>query len=206
MKDAEAKWLACTEPKDMLRSSDRKLRLFAVACCRRFGRLLDKDASRQAIEVAERFADEQADREELESARSEAVYAPQPTRASDFAANAAMYAALPSARAAAYAVCEVTFALRQDAGRTWQCDLLREIFGHPYRPVTIERAWRTSNDGAVVKLAQAIYDERNFAHLPVLGDALEDAGCRDELLLEHCRGLGEHVRGCWVLDLLLDQE
>jgi hypothetical protein len=206
MTDAEARWLACTEPKEMLRDSERKLRLFAVACCRRFAHLLPKGASRQAVEVAERFADEKADRDELVSALSEAVYALPAVGASDLAANAAKYAALPSARAAAYAVCEVTFIIRQDAGRAWQCDLLREIFGHPYRPVTIERAWRASNDGAVIKLAQAIYDDRNFAHLPVLGDALEDAGCRDELLLDHCRGRAEHLRGCWLLDLLLGRE
>ena len=52
-------------------------------------------------------------------------------------------------------------------------------------------------------LAGAIYDERAFDRLPVLGDALEDAGCADAAILAHCRGPGEHVRGCWVVDLLL---
>jgi hypothetical protein len=52
-------------------------------------------------------------------------------------------------------------------------------------------------------LAQAIDDERAFDRLPILADALEDAGCTDADLLNHCRGPGLHVMGCWVVDMLL---
>jgi hypothetical protein len=52
-------------------------------------------------------------------------------------------------------------------------------------------------------MAQAIYNERGFDRLPILGDALEDAGCTDRDILDHCRGPGPHVRGCWAVDLLL---
>jgi hypothetical protein len=84
-----------------------------------------------------------------------------------------------------------------------QCDLLRDIIGNPFRPPpALHPAWLSSNDGAVRKLAEAIYGDRRFGDLPVLADALEDAGCIDPTLLAHCRG-GDHVRGCWVLDLLL---
>jgi hypothetical protein len=83
-----------------------------------------------------------------------------------------------------------------------QCDLLRDIFGNPSRPVSADPAWLHRNDGAVLKLARAAYDERAFERLPILADALEDAGCADEALLGHLRGPGPHARGCWALDLL----
>jgi hypothetical protein len=78
-----------------------------------------------------------------------------------------------------------------------------DVFGNPFRPVVVDPPWLTWNDAAVRKLAQFIYDERRFADLPILADALEDAGCSDADILAHCRGGGEHVRGCWVVDLLL---
>jgi hypothetical protein len=61
----------------------------------------------------------------------------------------------------------------------------------------------TWNDGTVIKIAQAIYNERAFERLPILADALEDAGCDNADILRHCREPGEHMRGCWVVDLLL---
>ena len=67
----------------------------------------------------------------------------------------------------------------------------------------LDPAWLAWNDGTVRRLAAAIYEERAFARLPVLGDALEEAGCRDEGVLTHCREPGPHVRGCWLVDLLL---
>ena len=64
-------------------------------------------------------------------------------------------------------------------------------------------AWLAWNGGTVPRIAQAIYAERAFDRLPVLADALEDAGCANADVLAHCRSGGEHVRGCWVIDLLL---
>ncbi len=87
-----------------------------------------------------------------------------------------------------------------------QCGLVRDIFGNPFRPVALDPAWLAWNDGTVPKLAQAIYDERAFDRLPLLADALEDAGCTDAEILAHCRGPGPHVRGCWVVDLLLEKK
>jgi hypothetical protein len=87
--------------------------------------------------------------------------------------------------------------------RARQCDLLRCVFGNPFRPVTFDPSWVSTHDGVVLRLARLIYEERRWADLPVLGDALEDAGCRDEAVLAHCRGGGEHARGCWVVDLVL---
>jgi hypothetical protein len=107
--------------------------------------------------------------------------------------------ALLSAASAAYA-------------RTWQderavhCAFVRDIFGHHFHPVSMSSLWLTWNDGTVAKMAQTIYEERRFTDLPILADALEEAGCTEPSILDHCRRPGEHVRGCWVLDLLLDKQ
>jgi hypothetical protein len=81
--------------------------------------------------------------------------------------------------------------------------VLRDLFGNPYRPAGVEKAWLAWDGGTVVQLADAIYAERAFDRLPILADALEEAGCTDTALLGHLRGPGPHVRGCWALDLLL---
>ena len=84
-----------------------------------------------------------------------------------------------------------------------QSDLIRDIFGNPFRPVTFDPRWRSSD---VVGLARAIYDDKAFERMPILADALMDAGCEDEQIIGHCRGDGPHVRGCWVVDLILGKE
>lgn len=84
-----------------------------------------------------------------------------------------------------------------------QSAILREIFGNPFRPVTFNLAWLTST---VVALAQTIYDERTFDRLSELADALVDAGCDNQDILNHCRSEGPHVRGCWVVDVVLGRE
>jgi hypothetical protein len=87
-----------------------------------------------------------------------------------------------------------------------QLDLLRDIFGNPSRSVPVDPSWLAWNDRTVLKLAQAIYAEQAFDGLPILADALEEAGCVSSDLLAHCRSAGPHVRGCWVVDCLLGQE
>jgi hypothetical protein len=83
------------------------------------------------------------------------------------------------------------------------CDLVRCVFGNPFRSAQIDSSWLTST---VVALARGIYEERAFDRLPILADALQDAGCEDEQMLGHCRGLVPHARGCWVIDSLLRLE
>ena len=84
--------------------------------------------------------------------------------------------------------------------------MLRDIFRNPFRPISLDAAWLWWNDGTVRKIAQVIYDDRTFTHMPILADALEEAGCTEQSILNHCRSGGEHVRGCWVVDLLLGKE
>ena len=87
-----------------------------------------------------------------------------------------------------------------------QALLLRDVVGNPFRRPEIDPAWLSWNDGKVSKIAQVFYDERTFDYMPLLADALEDAGCDNADILRHCREPGEHVRGCWVVDLLLGKE
>jgi hypothetical protein len=84
-----------------------------------------------------------------------------------------------------------------------QAVLLRDIFGNPFRSVTFSPSWRTDT---AVALARQMYDARDFSAMPILADALQDAGCDSDDVLNHCRGPGPHVRGCWVMDLVLGKE
>jgi hypothetical protein len=85
-------------------------------------------------------------------------------------------------------------------------DLLRDLFANPRHFVSVNDAWLQWSGGLVPNLAQTVYEERAFDRLPALGDALKQAGCTKEEILAHCRSAGEHVRGCWVIDLLIGKE
>jgi hypothetical protein len=218
------------------RASARKLRLFACACCRHIWHLLPDERSRRAIEVMERHLDGRADAEEMrdaaraaaaagvaafatydESAASAAQIAGDPEgnapawmRPADAAMTAAENAACDAADAAAQAGSDPDVAgrrVRWRAERLAQCQLLRDLFGPlPFRPAPANSFVPAWNDRLVVKIAQGIYAESTFERLPVLGDALEEAGCSDRELLGHLRGPGPHVRGCWAVDLILGKE
>jgi hypothetical protein len=107
----------------------------------------------------------------------------------------------PEPSVVAVAEAAMSEARRQEA--VAQAALLRDVIGNPFRPPAIDPAWLTSD---VVALAGSIFDERDFAAMPILADALRDAGCEDEDLLAHCRCEGPHIRGCWVLDLVLGRK
>ena len=95
----------------------------------------------------------------------------------------------------------------ENAERQSQAVLLRDIFGNPFRPAAaFDPVWLAWNDATIPRIAQAIYDERRFEDLPVLADALEEAGCTNGDILGHCRSDGPHVRGCWVVDLVLEKK
>ena len=207
--------------------SERKLRLFCCACCRRIWHLFSDDRCRDAVEIAERFADGLASEEELNQAGEIVDEAADEAEDADLrgfeklalvgTSNAAAFTvdvnAITASEWAVYAITgssavddkdEETRRLeafnREIEG---QVTLLRDIFGNPFRPVTLGPTWLTPK---VVSLAQAIYDERAFDRMPILGDALQEAGCEDVDILAHCRQPGPHVRGCWAVDLVLGKE
>ena len=105
----------------------------------------------------------------------------------------------------AFGGCVTERFVNEDEERWGQAALLRRIIGCPFRSVSLDPAWLTWHDGLLVWMAQRIYDSRGFSDMPVLADMLEEAGCTDKDILSHCRSGGEHVRGCWVVDLLLSR-
>jgi hypothetical protein len=240
----EAEWDACADPTPLLeflrgKGSERKLRLFACACCRSVWPCMTDERGRRAVEVAERFADGAATAEEMLAAAhgagtaeydaavdgedvagegqslSNAMAAAYWAAASaEKAAQVASWGGYPVALTSKDAVSAAAW-IALAAGkeeqesdqegarvRAAQVRLVRCVFGNPFRPPRVEPEWLAWNGGTVVQLAQAIYDERAFDRLPILADALEDAGCHDTDILAHCRQPGEHVRGCWVVDLV----
>jgi hypothetical protein len=206
----EAEWLECNDPTPMLeyikgRGSERKIRLLAVACCRTYSKYFSNEESWEAVEVASQVADGIAQSGERERAFEAAHHAANWT----YNAGAEMEAAAFTCgtREQVNEVPQLTidaFACNfYQNPRRLVLILLRCIFGNPLRPVSIDPAWLTSD---VIPLARGIYEERAFDRLPILSDALQDAGCENEDILNHCRSEGPHVRGCWVIDMLLGKE
>jgi hypothetical protein len=254
----ESEWQTCADPAPMLaflrrRASERKLRLFAVACSRRMMHLITDDSGRRAITLAERFADGRVREQDCAVLRQH-IQELKVDRVAEreFFGALLLYAVqggiaqaeglLNTVTKAAKHVAEVIGSdewhrvleqaspraqvAREGAGeggwspqrqreadqacrdvnqreRHVQADLVREIFGNPFRPAAIDPGWLRWNDGTVPRLARVIYEERDFETLPVLADALEDAGCTEVALLQHCRSGAAHVRGCWAVDAIL---
>ncbi|MBV9121735.1 MAG: hypothetical protein JO112_00055 [Planctomycetes bacterium] len=230
----EQEWLTQTEnPLEMIwflgdRASARKLRLYACGCFRRIWHLASPE-TRKIIEVAERLADGLARPREVGAARRAPHQKSEDDRNPTWEAaeNALDRNAQEAARITPAEVAMLVGALALPPGSTayfpfsvplecdaamasevkLQVDLLRDNFGNPFRPEPVlDSAWLSWNRGAIGKLAQSIYDERSFSDLPILADALEEAGCTDPSILEHCRGPGPHCRGCWVVDQILGKK
>jgi hypothetical protein len=222
----ESRWLTCVEPFPMLDwlkennrlVSARKLRLFACACCRSVERRITNYHCRLAVAVAERFADGLATDRDLDrvanAAHANVLSASNSAGgySNRLAANfAAAQSAAPDALFAAQLASAYAFDSMKIRGlppkpaehRT-QCGLIRCLFGNPFRPLpVVDAAWLAWGGATVRKMADMIYDERAWGDLPILADALEDAGCTDDDWLSHLREPGPHARGCHVLDALL---
>jgi hypothetical protein len=226
----EQQWEDAEDPIDMLLlpppglpATDRKIRLFCGGCCRRIWDKMSGD-NRSAVELAELYADGLASGGELAIREEECRLYPdrddpdifQEDRPPEYWCDVASWHVV-SAHVGDkyYEVCDATRRVARDRSGEWedvvQARLLRDLFGPlPFRTVAIPPAILTWNDGTVVRLARAAYDERHMpegtldnGRLAVLADALEEAGCSDADILGHLRGLGQHVRGCWVTDLCL---
>jgi hypothetical protein len=219
----EAEWLACNDPTPMLeflrdKASNRKLQLFAVACCRRTWQLLTK-RSQKAVEVAERFSDGIATAEELTAAgadaRTEWDLALETIAISTDAAMAATLvfdlaedrfgsgAGVDCARAAAaYSAsaigCAAAYSVitDRDEQRT-QAFFLTDICGNLFRPLP-------PRPEAIVPLAEQIY-AGSWDRIPILGEWLQEHGYWSEG--EHCLDPNvQHVKGCWVVDWVTGRE
>ena len=276
----EKEWLVSNDPARMLQwvtrgrggytpgkgISDRKLRLFACACVRQVWSIVT-ERSRNAVEVAERYADGMATLQELMTAHDRAS---KPALDGSFEAELAWKASQQHAGAlSANNALPRWFSVSTKLA-SLQATLLRTIVGNPWRPVTLPEGrkecswcggagtrrvvrttmtclpcdgrgwfattcpWLTWKDGTIPKMTQVIYDERMWDQMPMLADALEESGCRDEVILRWCRGQewcwlctadelrssacpechcsgwiprhGPSVRGDWVLDLLTGRE
>ncbi|WP_439624926.1 hypothetical protein [Gemmata sp.] len=220
----EGEWLACrTDSVRMLSrvpraGNDRRFRLYAVALCRLVGFLIEDEGpeAEEALAVAELFADRAAPEEALALACRQ-LAASSPDRAAWFpvrlpcghgaALRSIEYAAAVVMRGIAHhhpALDEYGDAdAKRKAFNVKKTDILRDIFGNPFRPASFSPEWRTDT---AVALARQIYESREFGAMPFLADALQDAGCDSDVILSHCRGPGPHVRGCWVVDLVLRGE
>ena len=211
----ESEWLECTDTRVMLpilpvKASGRKRRLFGCGCVRSVWDALDGEWAfvRKAVEMAEGLAEGVACEADVESfVRVTTERLPYQSRCgpdhTDFAALLLDQDASHVPGNAAY----FTLARISGWGMGEQCNLLRDIFGNPFRPVTINPEWQTPT---VSSLAAAASDNRILpigtlepARLAVLADALEEAGCNSGDILSHLRSPGPHVRGCWGVDLLL---
>jgi hypothetical protein len=228
----EPEWLSCTDPTPMIefladRLSARKARLWSCACVRRAWRFLTDPRSRKAVQAAERFADGRIGARALWNAHCRADDVADESEIEwmsihwDDIQHAACWTAsddiLDMARSIAVVVA-ANVGLDPSSGiisldlpeekqeKAAQADLLRDLIGNPFRGVSVEPGWLGWDGGIVVKLAQAIYEERAFERMPVLADALEEAGCTDTDILDHLRHPGPHARGCWALDLVLRKE
>jgi hypothetical protein len=231
----EAEWLASERAEKLLESLETRLTLrttllLGVACCRRAPLLAFFPEGRAAVDAAELLADgllkpgERVRRQQAVREASEYALTLCPSDLAHMTPDngAASYCAVEAAHFLINIeepqVVGTSLELARDSIRytehhlrprlSWeehriQCDLLRDIFGNPFRPVAFSPVWRTDT---AVALARQMYEGRDFGAMPILADALQEAGCDSEDILDHCRGPGPHVRGCWVVDLVLGKE
>ncbi len=229
----EHEWWSCN-PTDLDRmlaflrqnkASTRKVWLFACACRRGIWPLFTDQRSQAAIEITERYVDGLATSDELEAASAHAADAIGDSEQTGALSFMAYRVTRSEVAGHPWILASHTFTDLLDA--SWRLERfrftkkltdgqrreifdvaarLRDIFGPlPFRTVSVERTVLEWNDRTVPKIAKALYDEPDFTRLPILADALEEAGCANHEILSHCRGPGSHYRGCWCVDLILNQ-
>jgi hypothetical protein len=217
-------WLKSTDPREMLRHlgdapSDRKLRLFSCACCRRAWKFAQDKRLEPLLLLFEGVADGTVKDRRRAPARTQCYKLTQAdVGASQHCLAWEMWGGmrksfvrqdndLGESAAAAFGYSAGTgrkFHALKEAERAEQARVVREIFGNPFLPVAFDPAWRTDT---VLTLARQMYEARDFGAAPILADAVQDAGCNHPELLTHLRAPnGEHYRGCWVIDLVLDRQ
>ena len=203
----------------------RKYRLAACAMFRLLAAKADEPAIIAAVEACERYVDGAVGLAVVEAAIAELTrWAPDATEYENEDEDASG-ARTPRSRAhrarqAAHALAAPDpFSAAYDAAKAWGdfvgwrnptrstqlvilCPILRDIFGNPFAPVVLSPEWQTST---VVAIAAQMHHARDFSAMPILADALQDAGCEHPDILDHCRGSSPHTRGCWLVDLVLNK-
>lgn len=225
----EHEWLACTDPTPMLeflrgKASDRKLRLFAAGSARLASAWLVHPNSKAALEACEKVAEGTSSPDILLPIHRAAwdvlslePYSDLHVAAARAAGRAVQEQAYEAANLTKNEIVELNAEMEEEKvtsenekyraywigktrGEMILVEFLRDIFGNPFHSVPVIPVWLTST---IITLAHMIYDSRAFDRLPILADHLQDVGCDDADILSHCRRPGPHVRGCWVVDLLL---
>lgn len=215
----EAEWPNCQDPRRVIGAvqvggSYRKLRLVLVATARLVWEQVPVWEMWEAVEACERRAEGAIGQEALDRFRHRFY---EGYMLSDAPAEQRQWNEDPALRSVFALVFATTYPdsnLRTLAANDyWHsgteprgkqvCDIIRDIFGNPFRPVTFSPEWRTDT---AVSLARQMYESREFSAMPILADALQDASCENHDVLSHCRGGGPHVRGCWVVDLVLGKQ
>ncbi len=216
----EAEWMTWRDPEAMIReiqidASDRQLQLLTIATARLRWDELPEDPFRKVVETAERYADDAAYATFLElnvfrdqvfgfitgGERGDRWWG-EPNRS--WLALTLLLTARDRNELPPVGDGDVHLWQQCIQGSSAAlCLVVRDIFGNPFRPVAFSPEWRTST---TVLLAQQMYESRDFGAMPILADALQDAGCDNDDVLTHCRGTGPHVRGCWVVDHVLGKE
>lgn len=214
----EKQWLAATSPDSLIDDCKdrRKLRLLACACgWRMLAALPDDPAFAAIVEAAERYADDPATRPQAVAARKPLRDAakrlkdakkPEPLAKAVYIlselTNDVIEGWTAGVANASWVIGHKNAAARTDTKteKAAQANLLRDIFGNPFRPVELAPHWRTAD---AVAIARQMYEDRDFTASSILADALEDAGCTGYDLLGHLRGPGPHGRGCWAVDWVL---
>jgi hypothetical protein len=193
-------------------TTGRQFRLLAVECSRLWWEFMPDNRSRSAVIAADQVVDAPGE-EELQFARMQVLEVPRhPDPRTNWATAVAIMVASANPSDAAFSVLHagetqgVCPGSTMEIHRKTQAALLRDILGNPFRPSPpLPPAVLAWNDGTVKRMAESIYEDRAFDRLPILADALLDAGCDDEELIRHYRSEGPHVRGCWAVDLLLGE-
>ena len=210
----EQEWLDCADPTPMLtfmqgKLSDRKLLLFAAACCRRGRSRIRGRTTLAALEALEAYADGSISLEEMEEQRNnwfQRFDYPFPLPGTWNAAIAFATKTQTPVMADKAAEHAATASRNSAKEKALQAGYVRDIAGNPFRRSLNEESSRNWVDEEILKLTDAIYEARNFGSLPNLADALERADCNDTAILEHCRQPTAHIRGCWVVDLILNKK
>ncbi len=221
----EAQWLTSDDPEAMYKvaaqgalnptwpdseRTHRKRDFFTAACCRLVWPWIAVDERcRRAIEEMEAQFDTPIPEDELDDiwdgVKQAARHPEDGTSVAQLLAANLVYDAQDAATVILRLVADYDFdewgPPRARAAQV--ASVMRDIVGNPFRPSRFNPSWGSAD---VMLLAQGIYTDRAFDRLPILADALQDAGCEDEQLLDHCRSSGPHVRGCWVVDLVLGNE